>query len=288
MCYAVRSSQKFLQIVFIEHVEPENMAETFIGRVTIAQGASAGGSGPEDAIPIDIPKVILNAGEPDHPASSISVLDNASKPSIYLSGEGHSILVIEPIKSGGKIAVQIQTVENRYAELILGSIDGTHGRVAIRNRSGKESIVLDGSNGDIFLSNADCAEDFDVSDSGEIEPGTVMVINQEGKLQKSSKTYDKRVAGVISGAGDFKPGLVLDKKQSQNTRQSISLIGKVYCKVDAQFSPIEVGDLLTTSSTAGHAMKATDPIEAFGAVIGKALKPLRVGRGIIPVLVALQ
>ena len=64
------------------------------------------------------------------------------------------------------------------------------------------------------------------------------------------------MAGVISGAGDYKPGLVLDKKQSVETRKSISLVGKVYCKVDAESSPIEVGDLLTTSSTPGHAMKA--------------------------------
>jgi hypothetical protein len=52
--------------------------------------------------------------------------------------------------------------------------------------------------------------------------------------------------------------------------------------------PIEVGDLLTTSSCSGHAMKASDPFRAFGAVIGKALRPLASGRGKIPVLVALQ
>jgi hypothetical protein len=35
-------------------------------------------------------------------------------------------------------------------------------------------------------------------------------------------------------------------------------------------------------------MKAADPARAFGAVIGKALAPLDGGRGLIPVLVALQ
>ena len=53
-------------------------------------------------------------------------------------------------------------------------------------------------------------------------------------------------------------------------------------------APIEVGDLLTTSATPGHAMKATDPLKAFGAVIGKALRPLDSGQGLIPVLIALQ
>ena len=65
-------------------------------------------------------------------------------------------------------------------------------------------------------------------------------------------------------------------------------MGKVYCKVDADYASIEVGDLLTTSSTPGHAMKADDPFKTFGAVIGKALRPLKAGRGLIPILVALQ
>jgi hypothetical protein len=71
-------------------------------------------------------------------------------------------------------------------------------------------------------------------------------------------------------------------------RMPVALMGKVYCKVDARHSPIEVGDLLTTSSTPGHAMKANDAHKAFGAVLGKALRPLEQGQGIIPILVALQ
>ena len=65
-------------------------------------------------------------------------------------------------------------------------------------------------------------------------------------------------------------------------------MGKVFCKVDAQFGAIEVGDLLTTSPTPGHAMKTSDPFQAFGAVIGKALRPLIEGQGLIPILIALQ
>ena len=64
-------------------------------------------------------------------------------------------------------------------------------------------------------------------------------------------------------------------------------MGKVCCKADAQFGPIEVGDLLTTSPTPGHAMKASDPAKAFGAVIGKALGSLKAGTGLIPIIVAL-
>ena len=142
--------------------------------------------------------------------------------------------------------------------------------------------------GDIILTNADCAEEFDVAGAVEIDPGTVMVLNQEGGLQPSQQAYDKKVAGVISGAGDYKPGLILDKKGAIKNRMPVALLGKVYCKVDAQYASIEVGDLLTTSPTFGHAMKADDPLKAFGAVIGKALRPLDSGRGLIPILIALQ
>ena len=115
-----------------------------------------------------------------------------------------------------------------------------------------------------------------------------MVVSDEGGLRQSHQAYDKRVAGVISGAGGYKPGIVLDKQQSQRERKPIALLGKTYCKVDAQQGAIEVGDLLTTSPTPGHAMKVADPLKAFGAVIGKALRPLKQGQGLIPILIALQ
>jgi hypothetical protein len=144
------------------------------------------------------------------------------------------------------------------------------------------------TNGDIILTNADCAEDFDICDAELIEPGTVMVLGEDGKLEQSRMAYDKRVAGVISGAGDYKPGIVLDKQQSRRGRKPIALLGKVFCKVDARYGAIEVGDLLTTAPTAGHAMKADDPLKAFGSVIGKALRPLSEGQDLIPILIALQ
>lgn len=142
--------------------------------------------------------------------------------------------------------------------------------------------------GDISLTNADCAEHFDIAHATPVEPGTVMVVGDGGILHESHRGYDKRVAGVVSGAADYKPGIVLDKQQSHTKRQPIALLGKVYCKVDASYAPIEVGDLLTTSDTPGHAMKTIDPLKAFGAVIGKALRPMDTGRGLIPILVALQ
>jgi len=142
--------------------------------------------------------------------------------------------------------------------------------------------------GDVRLHNADCAEDFDIAAAATIEPGTVMVLTDAGELAASAQAYDRRVAGVISGAGQYKPGIVLDRRDTGTLRQPIGLLGKVFCKVDAQFSAIAVGDLLTTSPTRGHAMATNDPIRSFGAVIGKALSPLAEGQGVIPILIALQ
>lgn len=141
---------------------------------------------------------------------------------------------------------------------------------------------------DVRIVNADCAEDFDVVDIVQATPGTVMIIDTEGKLRPTDQAYDKRVVGVISGAGSYKPGITLDKQADSTSRMPIALMGKVYCKVDASYAAIEVGDLLTTSPTHGHAMKADDPMKAFGSVIGKALRPLASGGGLIPILIALQ
>ena len=168
-------------------------------------------------------------------------------------------------------------------------IDGS--LVVDENVRFKKNLTVDGNlmtAGDIQLTNADCAEDFDICDTDQAEPGTVMVLGHDGRLQPSEMAYDKRVAGVISGAGDYKPGIILDKQHSQIGRKPIALIGKVFCKVDAQYGAIEVGDLLTTAPTPGHAMRAVDPLKAFGTVLGKALRPLAEGRGLIPMLIALQ
>ena len=142
--------------------------------------------------------------------------------------------------------------------------------------------------GDIQLVNGDCAEEFDVASPGGAGPGTVMVLGDDQALYPSSQPYDRRVAGVVSGGGDYRPALVLDRRESSRQRSPVALVGKVCCKVDARSGPIKVGDLLTTSPTPGYAMKASDQGRAFGAVIGKALQPLASGQGLIAILVALQ
>lgn len=150
------------------------------------------------------------------------------------------------------------------------------------------SIHLNGDAGDIVLQNADCAEEFEVEDDTEMDPGTVMVIGDKTQLRASQQAYDRRVAGIVAGAGNLRPGIVLGRQLSQAKRLPIALMGRVFCKVDASNGRIQVGDLLTTSHVPGHAMKVLDPAKAFGAVIGKALDSLQGDTGLIRVLVALQ
>jgi hypothetical protein len=155
----------------------------------------------------------------------------------------------------------------------------------------QERLVVVGNilaTGDVRLAGADCAEEFDIDEDGTLQPGTVMVIGENERLRQSTEPYDTRVAGVLSGAGTSRPGIVLGRQNSSQTRQALALVGKVFCKVDALYSPIAIGDLLTTSPTNGHAMKASDPTRALGAILGKALRPLSYGQGLLPVLIALQ
>lgn len=172
------------------------------------------------------------------------------------------------------------------------------GGTGIYARGAKQAAQFDGAvevNGtlnvrdDIVLAAAaDFAEEFDLAGTADAEPGTVMVLDGEGSVKPSCLAYDRKVAGIISGGGEYRPGIILDKRASHRPRKALALVGKVYCKVDANYAPIEIGDMLTTSPTSGHAMKAVDAVKAFGAVIGKALRPISAGEGQIPVLVTLQ
>jgi hypothetical protein len=136
-------------------------------------------------------------------------------------------------------------------------------------------------------SSGDVAEDFDVGGEAVCqEPGTVLVINPDGRLGVSTSPYDTCVAGVVAGAGELKPAIVLQRIESDRIRAPIALIGKAFCKVDASFGRIQAGDLLTTSVTPGHAMKVADTARAVGAIIGKALTSLDAGIGLIPILLS--
>jgi hypothetical protein len=225
-----------------------------------------------------------SAGQP----GVVGLSENQSNPGPGVYGESNNAGVVG--KSSAWIGVYGETSGTGSGVWGKGPVAGVFEGLlkALNDLEVGGNLRLTSRTGDIQLANADCAEHFTVAGAEEIDPGTVMVLGPEGVLRESSQAYDRRVAGVISGAGDYRPGIVLDSQGAQPDRMPVALVGKVFCKVDARYGPVEIGDLLTTSPTPGYAMKVADPAKAFGAVIGKALRPLDAGQELIPVLVALQ
>ncbi|MEW6741771.1 MAG: VCBS repeat-containing protein [Planctomycetota bacterium] len=136
---------------------------------------------------------------------------------------------------------------------------------------------------------ADLVESFETGEE-RCEPGTVVVIDEKhlGRLKMSSLAYDTKVAGVVSGAGGILPGIRLGQDGVTHGDTLVAMTGRVFVKCSAESGAIRPGDLLTTASLAGHAMKASDPERRFGAVIGKAMSSLEEGTGLVLVLVNLQ
>lgn len=134
---------------------------------------------------------------------------------------------------------------------------------------------------------ADVGERFDVV-GPQPPPGSVMVIDGAGeRLRLADRPYDTRVAGVVSGAGDLRPGLVLRQAGRLDGSAVVAVSGRVYVLADATEGPITPGDLLTTATRPGHAMRA-DPQRAAGAIVGKALTSLRGGQGLVLMMVTLR
>ena len=147
--------------------------------------------------------------------------------------------------------------------------------------SGSARITGDLLAGGDVITNADVAENFVAV--GTLEVGDVVVLDSSTSLgvRRADQPYDTTVAGIIStDPAILLPGAV--------DGVPLALVGRVPVKVDASHGAIQVGDLLTTSSTPGHAMRCDDRLQCVGAIVGKALEPLDGGTGVILVLVTLQ
>lgn len=221
------------------------------------------------------------------------VLGGAKKENDTITKGVHGDLIIQD-KNGDSFVI----IDNTKGTLKLGgnrgkdkknaTIKGLNGQLKMYDNLGNKMIHLDGAKGDIILNNADFAEDFDVIPDTALAPGTVMSLSKEGYLQASDLAYDSKVVGVVAGAGNFKPGIIMDKQENSKNRAPISMLGKVECKADTSNGAIQIGDLLTSSNIPGHAMKVNDPTKAIGAIIGKAMSPLNEKTGMIKMLICLQ
>ena len=242
--------------------------------------------------------------------------DGSVRHSIFNNYEnGENILRITPhgnylsginIQQNGDVTI-IGTTDN----------DGINSTLRIVSQANNHTLLIDGNEidaigagRDLFLNNnsknpvrvpvlviqggADLSEGFDIKPYDEDilpKPGMLVSIDSQnpGSLQISHRSYDNKVAGIISGAGGVKTGLSMGQSESiADGNYPVALTGRVYCNADASFGAIDPGDLLTTSITPGHAMKVQDHSKAQGAIIGKAMTPLAEGKGLVLVLVSLQ
>jgi hypothetical protein len=213
-------------------------------------------------------------------AGRINLKDAHGQPTVQITGGNGNITL------GGQ-GVNGDVVVRRSNSTPTIHLNGQTGGVFCHDANGNPTVVVDGASGDVKLRGSDCAEDFEIA-TDNVEPGTVMSIDVDGRLRPSRDAYDKTVAGIVSGAGAYRPGIILGRNSSSSCCVPIALTGRAFCKVDASSGPVAVGDLLTTSPRPGYAMSVVDPSRAHGAVLGKALQPLESGTGLIPVLVALQ
>ncbi len=186
---------------------------------------------------------------------------------------------------------------------VYGQSGGVNPAIQARNNSNGPGIFSSSASGpaavfdgmtrtDVLeiVGGSDLAERFEVSGGATIEPGTVMVIDPDnpGHLTPATTAYDRKVAGVVSGAGDVATGLVLHQEGVLEGDTIVAIAGRVYVRAEALSGPITPGDMLTTSDMPGTVMAATDHDRAQGAVIGKAMTGLESGTGLVLVLINLQ
>jgi len=121
-------------------------------------------------------------------------------------------------------------------------------------------------------------------------PGDVLVLSSiiAGAVEKSSRPYDTRAAGIYS----TRPGVVGADKNGETRVDPddlpVAIIGVVPTKVSTENGPIQIGDVLTTSATPGYAMRCDDRLKCLGAIVGKAMEALPEGKRMIKVLVTLK
>jgi hypothetical protein len=176
---------------------------------------------------------------------------------------------------------------NGKDRVILDITAADAGRLYVLNAANVPTFVMDGSRG-VGAASGDLAEMFDAS--REIEAGSVVVIDplHRGKMSPASSAYDRRVAGVVAGANNYRSAITLRAMDGTLGKVPVTLSGTAYCLASSVNGAIRAGDLLTTSAVPGHAMKVTDHEAARGAILGKALEDLKGDKGHILILASLQ
>ena len=186
-------------------------------------------------------------------------------------------------KGGGRLIVTGNNSDKTVA--YLGSDTDGDGMVKLRNRTGIEVFLgFDPKGAGRLIINGksvnDYAEVFELAARQGVVPGSVIaVVGSGGRIALSAAPYERRVVGVISGAGGLRPGSVIGSREDGSDDLPVAVSGQVVVRVCLEGGPIEPGDLLVASSRPGVAMRAADPSRAAGAVVGKALEAFGSSQG---------
>ena len=234
-------------------------------------------------MPAVTPGLVIKDGQYNS-AKQVDVQDSAGVSKFVINGAGKVGIATSSPQSELDVAGRTRTQVLEITERVGIGTDNPQVELDVVGRTRTKVLEITGG--------GDLAEPFNVCGQRSGQPGMVVCIDPEnpGNLVVSKKTYDRTVAGVISGAGGVKPGMLMGQKgTSADGEHPVAMTGRVYCRADASNAEIRPGDLLTTSQTPGHAMKVTDHDRANGAILGKAMTGLEAGeKGLVLVLVALQ
>jgi len=200
---------------------------------------------------------------------------NANWSGVYVQNAGYDAIRIQ---GAGQDGLRIFDNIGRYY-IWLGS--DTHPRFLFSK--GGAAFADSG-----WFGSADFAELIKADGSvASYEPGDVLVISSDinRAVTLSSEPYSAAIIGVYSTKPGF-VGTTHPMTEKTDNEIPVAITGIVPCKVSTENGAIKRGDLLTTSSTPGYAMKATDP--KIGTILGKALESLETGMGKIEALIMLQ
>jgi hypothetical protein len=214
---------------------------------------------------------------------------------IGVYGEGLGVGVEGSVLSGTGVPGRFQTAgTGNIIEAYSGGLADLRFRVQNNGDVSADGAFVPGG--------ADFAESVEpAGDKADYQPGDVLVLDPSGtrRVMLSQEPYSTRVSGIYS----TKPGVLATPYSIEDPRREgklpMAMVGIVPCKVSAENGAIEVGDLLVTSSLAGHAMKGTDRARMLGAIVGKAMQafrpplgpdgqPVKGATAVIEVLVTLQ
>lgn len=193
-------------------------------------------------------------------------------------------IIADPAGNGMVLVTEPTGATPRAAMMVTAT---GAGRLVVWSSAGVATYGMDGDQG-IGSLTGDVAEMFPASEA--IEPGSVVVIDalSHGAMRAATSPYDRRVAGVVAGAKDYKSAITLRSMEQGADRVPVTLTGTAYCLATNANGAIKAGDLLTSSAVPGHAMKVTDHDAARGAILGKALEDLKADKGHILILASLQ